>query len=94
MPHQVPGWSPLSRRAFLSRYAGGIGSLAVSHLLADRARGDASPAGWPSVTETGQAKSFICLWLIRCFGEVTEEGPPIPVEIRFLRRKGSERLCF
>lgn len=62
MPHQVPGWSPLSRRAFLSRYAGGIGSLALSHLLADRVRGDASPVGWPSATETGQAKSVICLF--------------------------------
>ena len=50
----IPDWSPFSRRAFLSRYAGGIGSLALSHLMAERAQAETSPAGWPAVTQAGR----------------------------------------
>lgn len=62
MPLQIPDWSPLSRRAFLSRYAGGIGSLALAQLMGDTARGEGTPLGWSSVAKSGRAKSVICLF--------------------------------
>src|SRR5690242_9395480 len=37
--------SPLNRRAFLSRYAGSIGALALSHLLAGEGRAAKEPSG-------------------------------------------------
>ncbi|MBS0205945.1 MAG: DUF1501 domain-containing protein [Planctomycetes bacterium] len=51
-----------SRRAFLGRYAGGIGSLALAHLLGHSARADSSAPGWNAVTRPPRAKSVICLF--------------------------------
>jgi hypothetical protein len=54
----------LTRRAFLARYAGGLGSLALAHLLA--ADGRAAPAADPLAPRaphhTPRAKSVICLF--------------------------------
>lgn len=53
----------LHRRAFLARSAGGVGSLALAHLLADTAQG-ATPSVSPSVGPHFQprAKAVICLF--------------------------------
>ena len=64
MPLQIPDWSPLSRRAFLSWYAGGIGSLALAQLMSDTARAVATPPGWPSVAKPGRAPAEPLLRLI------------------------------
>src|SRR4051794_1266333 len=53
----------VTRRAFLSRYAGGLGGLALAHLLAQaeaRATGPGSDPGFR--TGGGRAKSVICLF--------------------------------
>src|SRR5580693_2118462 len=58
-------FSPLSRRAFLSHYAGSLGPLALAYLLAqDKARGEtgARPAHLASLPGGGKAKSVICLF--------------------------------
>src|SRR4051794_427949 len=47
-----------NRRAFLSRYAGAVGSLALSHLLAE----DRLRAGEPGSKVEARAKSVICLF--------------------------------
>lgn len=50
----------VSRRGFLSRYAGGLGSLAAARLLAEtRALGETAPG---FKTKEGKAKSVICLF--------------------------------
>lgn len=57
----------LSRRAFLSRYAGSLGGLALAHLLAAE-KGQASPADAPGLLAPRQphhasrAKAVICLF--------------------------------
>ena len=102
MPAPIPDWSPFSRRTFLSRYAGGIGSLALSHLMAKRVQCETSPAGWPSVTQAGRAKSVICLFqhggpsqmdLFDPKPELTKwHGKPYPggdLEVHFDKQKGN-----
>ena len=95
-------WSPFSRRAFLSRYAGGIGSLALAHLTGEAARGETRTPGWPAVTERGRAKSVICLFQhggpsqMDLFDPKPElqkwHGKPYPggdLEIHFDKQKGN-----
>ncbi|MDE2508211.1 MAG: DUF1501 domain-containing protein [Planctomycetota bacterium] len=56
-------WESLTRRAFLSRSAGGLGGLALAHLLASvdaRANERASVSGFR--TSAGKATSVICLF--------------------------------
>ena len=56
-------WESVTRRGFLSRYAGGLGSLALAHLSASgeaRASGRDSESGFR--TGGGKAKSVICLF--------------------------------
>jgi hypothetical protein len=54
----------LTRRAFLARHAGGLGSLALAHLLAaeGRAAPTADPLAPKSPHHTPRAKSVICLF--------------------------------
>ena len=57
-------------------------------------RGGVSPMALTLVLVDGRIVSLVggaltgifgfCSWLIRCFGEVTEEGPPVPAEIGFV----------
>src|SRR5690348_5145946 len=55
---------PVSRRAFLSQYAGSLGPLALTYLMAhETARGDAArPVSGVSVSGGGKAKAVICLF--------------------------------
>src|SRR5205814_5431381 len=54
----------VTRRAFLARYAGGLGSLALAHLLAadGRAAPSADPLAPKAPHHTPRAKSVICLF--------------------------------
>ncbi|MBS0263352.1 MAG: DUF1501 domain-containing protein [Planctomycetes bacterium] len=54
----------VSRRAFLSHYAGSLGPLALTYLLADKiARADAGAKGLHALLpESGRAKAVICLF--------------------------------
>jgi hypothetical protein len=56
-------WESLTRRAFLSRYAGGLGGLALAHMLtsAEARAGGGDPAPG-SRSGGGKAKSVICLF--------------------------------
>jgi hypothetical protein len=102
MTSSLPGWQPHSRRAFLSQYAGGIGALALAHLLGERSQAETSPAGWPAVTERGRAKSVICLFQhggpsqMDLFDPKPElqrwHGKPYPggeLEVHFDKQKGN-----
>src|SRR5262249_40108869 len=55
----------LSRRAFLARYAGSLGSIGLAQLLADESRG-ANASGSPLAPQqphhSGKAKAVICLF--------------------------------
>src|SRR5262245_38547421 len=51
----------LSRRAFLARYAGSLGSVALAQLLAEESRG-ASPLAPKEPHHSGKAKAVICLF--------------------------------
>ena len=51
-------WSSISRRAFLSQYAGGIGTLALAQMLQTADAGAETPQATPRRT----AKSVICLF--------------------------------
>lgn len=59
-----PAIQSLSRRAFLGNYAGGIGGLALAHLLSRQASNasETSSPGSQAVTEPARAKSVICLF--------------------------------
>jgi len=102
MTSSLPGWQPHSRRAFLSQYAGGIGALALAHLLGERSQAETNPAGWPAVTERGRAKSVICLFQhggpsqMDLFDPKPElqrwHGKPYPgaeLEVHFDKQKGN-----
>ena len=53
----------LSRRAFLGRYAGGLGSLALAQLAADEARAaERNPLAPKTPHHTPKAKAVICLF--------------------------------
>src|SRR5438105_628605 len=52
----------LTRRAFLGRYAGCLGSLALAHLLADEARAGAAPLATRPSHHARKAKAAICLF--------------------------------
>jgi hypothetical protein len=56
-------WESLTRRSFLSRYAGGIGGLALAQLLAsNESRADEQGSRHDFRTGGGKAKSVICLF--------------------------------
>ncbi len=60
-------WSPAeqlqqTRRAFLARYAGGIGALAMSQLLTNDLRAEVTAPGMGARTGTARAKRVICLF--------------------------------
>lgn len=60
LPDTLHAW--LTRRAFLGRYAGGVGSLALAHLLQTAeglARAESQPA---SPAPPPRAKAVICLF--------------------------------
>jgi hypothetical protein len=60
-----PSWSPVSRRALLSQFAGSLGGLALAHLLAsDDRRVHAADETLRSdfLTGGGKTKSVICLF--------------------------------
>jgi len=95
-------WAAETRRAFLGRYAGGIGSLALAHLLNDSAHAKTSAPGWPAVTGHRRAKSVICLFQhggpsqMDLFDPKPElqkwHGKPYPggdLEIHFDKQKGN-----
>ena len=52
----------LTRRAFLGRYAGCLGSLALAHLFAEDARAGGGPLATRSPHHAGKAKAVICLF--------------------------------
>lgn len=58
----MTNWHSISRRAFLGQYAGGIGGLALAHLMGKVAVAGARPPGWDAVTARPKAKSVICLF--------------------------------
>ena len=93
-----------SRRAFLGNYAGGIGSLALAHLLGTPAVADSPRPGWPAVTVRPRAKSVICLFQhggpsqMDLFDPKPElqkwHGKPYPggdLEIHFDKQKGRNK---
>src|SRR5438105_14667268 len=62
MRPQVPDFA-LSRRAFLGRYAGGLGSLALAHLAAAEARAaERNPLALKKPHHEPKAKAVICLF--------------------------------
>ncbi|MBI5759821.1 MAG: DUF1501 domain-containing protein [Planctomycetales bacterium] len=92
--------SPLdrTRRAFLSQYAGGLGTLALSHLLGMNRRADAADGA----VHRAKAKSVICLFQhggpsqVDLFDPKTEltkyHGKPYPggdLEVQFDKQKGN-----
>src|SRR5438132_4249233 len=52
----------VSRRAFLGRYAGCLGSLALAHLLGEEARAGAGPLTTRPPHHQAKARSVICLF--------------------------------
>lgn len=95
-------WDVPSRRAFLSRYAGGIGALAVAHLLNDSACAAPVAPGRSAVTRRPSAKSVICLFQhggpsqMDLFDPKPElqkwHGKPYPggdLEVHFDKQKGN-----
>ena len=94
-------WQSQSRRAFLAKYAGGIGSLALSQLLAKIARGDELPPGFGSRAAPARAKNVICLFQhggpsqVDLFDPKPElqkwHGKPYPgeIEVHFDKQKGN-----
>lgn len=102
MSHSRLHWNPLSRRAFLGQYAGGIGSLALSQLMAAESGSQDLPPGWSAVAERPRAKSVICLFQhggpsqMDLFDPKPElqkwHGKPYPggdLEIHFDKQKGN-----
>src|SRR6266478_329976 len=95
----------VSRRAFLSHYAGSLGPLALAYLLAhDQARGEPGPQSAASngAHTRGKAKSVICLFqhggpsqmdLFDPKAELTKhDGKAYPggdLEVHFDKQKGN-----
>lgn len=61
MPFMQLPFGPVSRRAFLGQYAGGIGSLALAQMMS-AAQAETALPGWPAVAHRPRAKSVICLF--------------------------------
>src|SRR6202011_2084593 len=61
MPHAVPEFR-FTRRAFLGRYAGCLGSLALAHLLGEEARAGAGPLTTRPPHHPARARAVICLF--------------------------------
>jgi hypothetical protein len=61
MPLQAADYA-LTRRAFLGRYAGCLGSLALAHVLSDEARASRGPLATRSPHLAPRAKAVICLF--------------------------------
>lgn len=93
--------SAVTRRAFLGRYAGGVGALAFAHLLS-QARAESVAPGRSAVTLQPRAKSVICLFQhggpsqMDLFDPKPElqkwHGKPYPggdLEIHFDKQKGN-----
>lgn len=103
MIHDSTVWGYQSRRAFLARYAGGIGGLAMSHLLAGQTSAAAStPPGIAAQTKPAKAKRVICLFQhggpsqMDLFDPKPElqkwHGKPYPggeIEVHFDKQKGN-----
>ena len=91
----------LNRRAFLGRYAGCLGSLALADLLADASLKAAEKSGPPASRSAAKAKAVICLFqhggpsqmdLFDAKPElVKQHGKPYPgeLEIHFDKQKGN-----
>ena len=101
MSLQTPTWSPQTRRTFLARYAGGIGALAMSHLLAADSKAAPLP-GAASQNRLARAKRVICLFQhggpsqMDLFDPKPElqkwHGKPYPggdIEVHFDKQKGN-----
>lgn len=95
-------WNSLSRRAFLGRYAGGIGGLALSQLLASETRANATTPGADALRFPARAKRVICLFQhggpsqVDLFDPKPElqkwHGKPYPggdLEVHFDKQKGN-----
>ena len=92
---------PLNRRAFLGRYAGALGSLALADLLADSVPREARAAATAMPSEAGRAKAVICLFqhggpsqmdLFDAKPELTRhDGKPYDgeLEVHFHEQKGN-----
>ena len=102
MTVQIPDWSAQSRRAFLARYAGGIGGLALSQLLSSHVRGEVGSPGSASRLLPARAKRVICLFqhggpsqmdLFDLKPELQKwHGKPYPggeIEVHFDKQKGN-----
>jgi hypothetical protein len=102
MTLQLPDWTFQSRRTFLANYAGGIGALAMSQLLASPGRGDIAPPGLSARTRPARAKRVICLFQhggpsqMDLFDPKPElqkwHGKPYPggeIEVHFDKQKGN-----
>ena len=99
MSWQIPNWGPHSRRAFLARYAGGIGTLAMSQLMS--ARAEVPSPGQIARQSTARAKRVICLFQhggpsqVDLFDPKPElqkwHGKPYPgeIEVHFDKQKGN-----
>ena len=102
MTLQLPDWTSQSRRTFLANYAGGIGALAMSQLLASPARGDIAAPRLSARTRPARAKRVICLFQhggpsqMDLFDPKPElqkwHGKPYPggeIEVHFDKQKGN-----
>ena len=102
MPHTSLDLPQFSRRAFLGQYAGGIGSLALTHLMAAMSRAETGGPGWSAVVERPRAKSVVCLFQhggpsqMDLFDPKPElqkwHGKPYPggdLEVHFDKQKGN-----
>ncbi len=90
-------WNPINRRAFLGRYAGALGGLALADLLS----GTTTAAHADNSSPVGQAKAVICLFqhggpsqmdLFDAKPELTRHaGKPYPgeLEVHFHEQKGN-----
>lgn len=97
-----PDWSSLTRRAFLGRYAGSIGGLAMSQLLAADALRESRSAVPMARSLPAKAKRVICLFQhggpsqVDLFDPKPElqkwHGKPYPggeIEVHFDKQKGN-----
>lgn len=97
-----PFWQAQSRRAFLGKYAGGIGGLAIAQLLAAQAQGDSAHSGTAARSLPPRAKRVICLFQhggpsqMDLFDPKPElqkwHGKPYPggdLEVHFDKQKGN-----
>lgn len=60
--NQTPTPFKLTRRAFLGHYAGCLGTLALSHLLAEETRANGGALATRPAHHAGRAKAVICLF--------------------------------